>query len=129
MFVVDSPFVVCCFFPFCCVLRLFHTNWKGRTRRRMRHTPGSSHPPRARVRARGAPSCAAVWTRPFGIFFSLLCVWQRVRGAPGTIFGGEGAYIAPSGPFFTRTFVFPMPQVFFLSVSFFFCWSLGPPVG
>ena len=33
-----------------------------------------------------APSCAAVWTRPFGILFSLLCVWQRVTG---TVFGGR----------------------------------------
>ena len=44
--------------------------------------------------------------------FSLLCVWQRVTGTPGTIFGGEAAHTAPSGPFFTRTFL-SRPRFFF----------------
>ena len=44
--------------------RLHGTQLEGRTRHRTRHTPGSSHPPFARVRAKGAPSCAEVWTPP-----------------------------------------------------------------
>ena len=35
---------------------------------------------------RGAPSCAAVWIRPFGINLSLLCVSQRVTGVKVCVF-------------------------------------------
>ena len=105
-------------FPFCCVCGFF-THSRRVEPSSYEPDPGSSNPPRARVRARGAPSCAAVWTRPFGIHFSLLRVWQRVTGTPGTIFGGEGRILPPQVPFFTRTFC-SRPSLFF---SFFLSFA------
>ena len=58
---------------------------------------------------------------PFGIHFSLLCVWQRVTGTPGPFLEGRGRLIilSPQGSspiFHTRVsapapvFVWPLPQ-------------------
>ena len=77
--------------------------------------PGSSYPP-------PAPGSAVVRGRLDTAFRDVfwIRVCQRVTGNPsGTIFQREEAHIAPSGPFFTRAFLFP-PQVFF------FLWPSRP---
>ena len=116
MFIVDSFFVVFVFPLLLCFAAFSH---------QLEGADPSSYPRVAAPRPSlpGDATCAAVWTRPFGIHFSLLCVWQRVTGTPGTIFGGEGAHIAPSGPIFHTHVSVPAPGFFFF---FFVFWPLGP---
>ena len=76
--------------------------------------------PFARVRAKGEASSSAVWTRPFGIHFSLLCVWQRVTGTPRAFFSGEGALsLPPQALFHTHLSFASRPRFFFFSLSLF----------
>ena len=54
-----------------------------------------------------APRAQVLWTPPFWLWFSFVVFG---RAASGTVVGGEGVHIAPSGSFFTRTFL-SLPQV------------------
>ena len=117
VFLVDSLFVVFVF-PFLWCLVFFFSHSRRVEPSSYEPHPGSSNPPRARVRARGAPSCAAVWTRLFGIhFFDSLCLAEGHKDPRDHFWRGGGAHIGFSGFFFTRTFVF-------FSLGFFFCFGL-----
>ena len=116
-------------FPFCCVCGFFTPTRRGRSRHRTRHTPGSSNPPRARVRARGAPSCAAVWTRPFGIFFRFSVFGRGSQGPPGPFLEGRGRVLPPQVPFSHARLFFPRPRSFFLFLCSLFFLFLFLPSG
>ena len=101
-------FLLFLFSPFCFVCGFFTP-----TRREGADPSSNEAYPRVIApapRPSESPGSAIVRGRFRDIFFASLCL-AGSQGPLGPFL--EGRDIAPSGPFFTRTFVFPAPQVFF----------------
>ena len=106
------------FFPFCCVLRLFSHQLEGADPSSYEAYPRVVEPaPRPSEGPGSAVVRARLDTGFLGTFSDSLCSAEGHRD-PRDHFWREGAHIAPSGPFFTRTFFSPGSLFFFF---FFAC--------
>ena len=115
----------CFFFPFCCVLRLFSHQLEGADPSSYEAYPRVVEPaPRPSEGPGSAVVRARLDTGFLGTFSDSLCSAEGHRD-PRDHFWREGARIAPSGPFFTRTFFSPGSLFFFFCVCVCVCFSLS----
>ena len=118
---------LCCFSPFRFVLRLFSHELEGADPSSYEAYPQAIAPALRPSEGQGGGIILGRLDTPFGIHFSLLCVWQRVTGTPRAFFSGEGALsLPPQALFHTHLSFASRPRFFF--VFFFFSLSLfaGP---
>ena len=109
--VVDSPFVVRCFFPFTVVCATLFLEGPSRRSRRRGQKIGWSRPPLGRV----IPTLLARRVGPllFWDFDGFFGQPEGRRDPRGLFIWGGGALSAPSGPFSHARFCFSLPQVSF----------------